>query len=128
MNQEMQKRVGAWALKCFGERVATNCAERATRVAEEAIELAQACGIAHGTLAALASRVYDRPTGRVVQEVGEVGITLAAFGCAAGIDVDRATAIELARIDDPDTIELIRRGHSEKVRLGLATPCNGGTP
>lgn len=75
--------------------------ERAFRFVEEALELAQACGVTLEELNLLIHYTYGRPVGEVHQEVSGVGITLMALGTAHGLDVLGEIHTELDRVSDP---------------------------
>lgn len=96
--EERQQLVADWTLRCFGEAAATDPMERAARLVEEVIELAQAVGFPETGISALAADVYAKEPGHPFQEVGGVSITLLAFCEAYGIDVDQAEFAELRRI------------------------------
>jgi len=87
-----------WSVKAFGEAVATDKKERALRFLEEAIELAQACGIEFLDIPALAAHVYGKPVGEVAQEVGGVGVTLLILCQNLGLSAEDCEWAELKRI------------------------------
>lgn len=70
LGDERQAIAGQWACRCFGEQVTADRKERALRVLEEAIELAQAEGIEVNQAANLVGYVYSRPPGEPSQELG----------------------------------------------------------
>ena len=109
-----QRRVAAWVVEALGGDRAHDAAERALRTAEEAIELAQACGIASETLHCLVNYVLERPIGDAAQEIGGTLLTLYSTAEALGIHADAAFEAELARIQQPEVMEKIRRRQSEK--------------
>jgi len=122
-DQKSQSRVTSWVCSTFGKEVAMNVPERALRIAEEAIELAQACGLDAATLHRLVDYVFGRPVGEAGQEVAGCMVTLYAVASALGVDADTAFETELARIQRPEVIERCRRRQAEK-RAALVT----GTP
>lgn len=83
-------RVQHWMLKCFGETITMNAAERNHRFLEESLELVQSCGCTAREAHQLVDYVYDRPIGEAFQEVGGVAITLAALCIANKIDMNDA--------------------------------------
>lgn len=113
-----QARVLAWAVENFGP-VARNRDERAARLAEEAIEVAQAEGVPLEIVKRIAERVYSRPAGALGQEIGGLTITLDALAENAGLDAQAEGDRELARI-----LALPKdwwtRKHAEKVAAGTA--------
>jgi NTP pyrophosphatase (non-canonical NTP hydrolase) len=95
-----QSDVLAWMLDCFGEASSYDKQERAIRFLEEALELAQACGITADQSHELVNYVFNRELGQAEQEVGGVMVTLAALCAASSIDLTKAAKDELARITD----------------------------
>jgi hypothetical protein len=67
-----QRDVMEWVKRCFGDQ-ANDPGVRALRLAEEAIEFAQAVGVDRVKLQQLITYVYDRPAGNPAQELGGVG-------------------------------------------------------
>lgn len=127
MNIMTQARVGQWVQKCFGSEIARNLGERAMRVVEEAVELAQSAGVTEAQVRRIVERVFSRAPGKLYQEVGGVGITLLAFGEAADITVAKATQDELLRIEKPENIKRIREKQNEKAAAGTAIEYRGGS-
>jgi hypothetical protein len=113
-----QKEVLAWAVRSFGE-VACNCDERAARLAEEAIEIAQAEGVSLEVIVRIASRVYSRPAGDLWQELGGLGITAMAFAESVGLSLSDCTEREWHRVLSKSP-EWWERKHAEKVAAGTA--------
>lgn len=118
MPLDRQQKVLAWALENFGP-VALNRDERAARLVEEAIEVAQAEGLSLEVLQRIAERVYSRPAGKLAQEIGGLAITLDALAENCGLSVDQSANDELERI-----LALPKdwwtRKHAEKVAAGTA--------
>jgi hypothetical protein len=92
-----QAEVGRRAKRYFGTEQATSLPQRGLKLAEEAMEAAQACGTDREQLHRLIDYVYDRPVGELRQECGGVSVTLLALGEAGGIDIDTAERDELTR-------------------------------
>lgn len=124
-----------WLRLCFGQSK-DNLGERTLRIAEEALELAQAELVADGKnprklLHALVDQVCDKPVGEPFQELGGVMVTLGAYVMvkyrAGHADPDPTNAsqpksimeqaweAELYRIMDPQVIEQIRKKQATKV-------------
>lgn len=124
-----------WLRLCFGQSK-DNLGERTLRVAEEALELAQAELVADGKnprklLHALVDQVCDKPVGEPFQELGGVMVTLGAYAMvkhrSATVLQDPTNAAqpksllelawetELMRIMDPQVIEQIRKKQATKV-------------
>lgn len=93
-----QDDVKDWMLACFGAEISSDKIERNHRFLEEALELVQATGCTANEAHQLVDYVYGRPTGEPLQEVGGVMVTLAAFCLANKINMEKAGAIELARV------------------------------
>jgi hypothetical protein len=114
MTMTKQERVHVWVREVFTDKEAIDVAERSLRVAEEALELAQACGIDVETLHRLVDYVMSRPTGKPAQEVAGTMVTLYAIATPLNIDADTEFAIELERISQPEVIDRCRRRQHEK--------------
>lgn len=109
-----QRQCRDWSEVAVGKRAANSVPERAVRFLEEAIELAQSCGV-HGDVAIqLVRDVYDRSTGNAAQEVGGVMLTLGALSEAADIDLIDEAVRELDRVRDPAVIAKVRARQAEK--------------
>lgn len=115
-----QERVSVWLLRCFSQEVADDIIERGDRFLEESLELLQSKGYDPARVPTLVDYVYGRPVGEPRQEVGGVMVTLAAFCRAIQIGMQAAGEQELARIEDPATIEKIRIKQASK--RGIHTP------
>lgn len=109
-----QARVQPWLLACFGEEIAGDRKERNHRFLEESLELVQACGCSESEAHQLVKYVFGRPVGHPPQEAGGVMVTLAALCLANAMDMHLAAEIELARINEPDTVLKIRAKQAAK--------------
>jgi hypothetical protein len=114
-----QMRVAAWVLGTFGHSVLMNRRERAMRVLEEALELAQAEGLGVVDVQRLTERVFSRPVGEPGQEGAGVAVTLFAWASSAGASVEALMREELARIEHPAMVERIRKKQAEKQAAGV---------
>lgn len=94
----LQNIVHNWCARAFGDNHARSIEQRGIRLAEEAIEAAQAAGCERAMVHRLVDYVFDRPVGELQQEIGGVGVTLLALGAAAAIDVDYAERKEITRV------------------------------
>lgn len=110
----LQARIGNWVVAALGADGLRDARERALRTAEEAIELAQACGVRREVLHRLVDYVLDRPVGDPAQEISGVLITVYSVACALEISADEALEAELRRIQSPEVMEKIRRRQAEK--------------
>lgn len=93
-----QRQFADWCETAFGRDEATSLPQRGVRLAEEAIEAAQAAGTSREMLHRLVDHVYDHAPGALHQELGGVGVTLLALAAAAKLDADTEEARELARV------------------------------
>lgn len=109
-----QSRVTAWVREVFTKKEANDARERSLRTAEEALELAQACGVDTATLHRLVDYVMGRPAGEPAQEIAGTMVTLYAMAAALGVDADAAFETELVRIQQPEVIDRCRRRQHEK--------------
>lgn len=110
---QYQRDCVAWAILCLGIDSVVSLRERNYRFIEEAIELVQATGLSKEDVIRLVDHVYAKPEGLPTQEVGGVMVTLAVLCEANGIDLARAAATELARVEK--NVELIRERHKTKL-------------
>lgn len=122
MVETFQNRVAAWMDECFTPAIKADRLERCDRFIEEALELVQteptfSADRAH----ALVDYVFGRPVGEGEQEVGGVGVTLAALCGPFGIDMMAAFERELDRITAPEVIAKIRAKQAAKP-VGSALP------
>ena len=116
--QRRQRTVYAWAAATFGAATMSPV-ERALRLVEEVVELAQAEGLAPELVRAVLDHVYAKPPGDRAQEVGGVGVTLLAYCEARGLSADAEEARELARVLAIDP-ERFRERHNIKAAAGIA--------
>lgn len=93
-----QAETHAWCVAAFGDHDARSIAQRGLRLAEEAIETAQACGCDAAMLHRLIDHVYAKPVGELRQELGGLGVTMLALAQAAGISADAVEQAELERV------------------------------
>lgn len=107
-----------WAAKTFGTANMTE-RERARRFIEEAIELAQACGLQRADVYRTMEHVFDRPPGERFQEVGGVGVTLLMLCETIGVSADYAERSELARVLSMPANHF-RDRHNVKADAGIA--------
>lgn len=108
----------AWARRSFGDEHVDDHGTRALRVAEEAVELAQAEGLSKEKLLRLVEVVYSRPPGYPPQELGGVMLTAAVYAGITGTTPYEAFARELYRVLEKDPTHFAKR-NQEKIDLGL---------
>lgn len=116
---DRQAAVMDWVRRCFGDAFATP-AERAMRIVEETLELAQVEGLDPARLHFLVDYVFSRPVGEAFQEVGGIRITVLSYAAAKGLSAEDAEVRELERILARDP-ELFRKRNQEKVAAGVST-------
>ena len=123
--RDFQSEVGEWMLACFGEEIAADKIERADRFIEEALELAQTIpGFTVERARALVEYVFARPVGERGQEVGGVGVTLAALCNTFGLNIREEWERELTRVWTK--VEAIRAKQATKpTGSALPVPVSG---
>lgn len=95
---ERQGRVAQWCADAFGADHASNIEQRGIRLAEEAIEAAQATGCNPAMIHKLVDYIYAKPPGDLKQELGGVGLCLLALANAAGLRADATEQAEMDRV------------------------------
>lgn len=86
-----------WCLSTFGD-VALDRKERAMRLFEEAVEVAQSVEVDKAMLGAILKRTYSRPVGDLHKEMGAVLLTTYALAALDGLDPDRLLEDEVTRV------------------------------
>ena len=114
-----QKRIFDWSVETYGPSAAT-FDERALRFLEEALELAQACGIEEDMVGRLAARVYEQEPGPVFKELGQTALMLEALSECRNTDLDEAANAEFERIEGLPKSHFEAR-HAAKVARGIAS-------
>ena len=110
----------SWVERVFGGKSARPF-ERALRVVEEVVELAQAEGIPRERVHQIVDYVYGRPAGEWVSEAGAVGLTLLAYCRSRGVSADLVEVVETQRAFSMSETVLAGR-HEQKVMAGIAGP------
>lgn len=108
LNTSLQRDVDDWLVACIGIETRNNQSERIFRFLEEALELAQACGVTREEVAVLTAYTFNRPIGEVHQELAGTGVTLFALATAYGFDLNQEVADEITRVSDPAIMARIR--------------------
>lgn len=109
-----------WATRVFGS-CTSSIKERALRLLEESIEVAQAAGLSEDTVRRMVDRVYFRSMGNLREEMGGLLVTALAMCEALGVDGDELERDEMERVLSlPESF--VREKHEAKVRQGLALP------
>ena len=117
--KHLQRLANSWAIRAFGIATVSNPKERALRVLEEAIELAQSEGILKHMVDHCADVVYGRPIGLANQEIGGVLVTTAVYCSCHNLDMEEVFIQELDRILSKP-LEHFAKRFQEKIDLGLA--------
>lgn len=118
LRSKRQAAINRWAIKCFGVAEALSLPQRGLRLAEEAIELAQAVGTDPTKLHVLIDYVYARPPGTIEQELGGVGVTVLALAAAAGVSANDCEIAETRRVLAKDPVHFAQR-NTEKNLAGF---------
>lgn len=95
---QRQRQIVEWCIRAFGFDQANSPEQRGLRLAEEAIEAAQAVGCDPATLHKLIDYIYARPPGKIGQEIGGVSVTLLAYAGASGLSADDCEQLEVNRV------------------------------
>lgn len=119
---QLVERCRRWVRECLGIRILTDRKERAMRHLEEAMELAQALGVAEGSALRIAERVWSRPIGTPGSEAAGSLFTLIVLCSEVGVDLEAELYNELERVENPDVMKLIRAKHTDKVFKGIGVP------
>ena len=115
--EELKTRIAAWIRTCFGTANLLSRHERAARVVEEAIELAQAEGLDIEIVKRIARRVYDRAIDEPEREAAGVGLTLLAWHFMNDSDPIEVMDREMRRVEAIDPAHF-RAKHQAKVDAG----------
>ncbi len=97
--KSLEQRVAEWVSTRFGPEYLAHRGERAMRLLEEAVELAQAEGVNIGAARKLVEHVYARPAGEPSQEAAGVAVTLLAWCAATQTSLFDITLAEVNRIE-----------------------------
>lgn len=111
-----QAETHVWCIAAFGEDDACSIPRRGLRLAEEAIETAQACGCDAEMLHRLIDHIYAKPVGELPQELGGLGVTMLALAEAAGVSADEAERNEIARVRAKPLAHFAARNAAKKAR------------
>lgn len=119
----LEARIAAWVVTRIGPEH-MHRRERAMRLLEESIELAQAEGITEEQVAKQASHVYARPAGEPEQEAAAVAVCLFGWCAAAGVKLLDLAHAEILRVE-ARPIEEIRGSLARKADADLVTVAEG---
>lgn len=116
-----------WATSVIGLNLWTCAEERALRIVEEAIELAQACGVPQRYIQRLVERVYQRPAAHPDEEIGGLLVTVMAFCASQNLNPDYHLFNEVIRIIEKKD-EVVLAKCDEKWNAGVAYGVDGSAP
>lgn len=116
---EIEGGVGDWVSTRLGPQH-TRSKERAMRLLEESIELAQAEGIAIDMVTKQVEHVYSRPAGYPMDEAAGAAICLYGWCASNGVRVSDLASVELERIELLSD-EKIQNSLKRKANAGLLT-------
>lgn len=103
------RRIADWVEYTFGIDVLLDKRERVRRFMEEALELAQACGLTAADCHKLVDYVADKVPGDVQREAADAQITLYALCHAHSVDLEFALHEQLQTL--PGRIAKVREKH-----------------
>jgi hypothetical protein len=115
----LEQRVAEWVRTRIGD-AHMQPKERAMRLLEEAIELAQAEGITQEQVYQQTEHVFWRPKGLPVQEAAGVAVCLLGWCAASGQLLDEIALCEIERIE-AKPVEQIRGSVARKMDADLVT-------
>src|SRR5258708_7676275 len=119
MSRDQRQNAAAdWVRDAFGPHTMLALDERAARVLEETVELAQALFVPKAIATKIVDYVYGRPVGNPIQEAGGVGLTLLVVCEAMGVSADIAEHNELMRVLQKP-LEHFRARHAAKHAAGI---------
>lgn len=107
-----------WVRRTFGDQAALPF-DRALRVVEEAIELAQAEGVPREQAIAIVEHVFKKPKGKPIQEAGGLGLCLLGYCASKNFSADSAERLEYDRVTSMSP-EYFRERHNKKADAGIA--------
>ncbi len=120
-----QQRVVEFVRTAFGARNMDR-KERAARVLEEALEIAQVEGMTIAEIAKLGNHVYAKSIGVAEQKAGGTSIALLAYCASIGMSADAVESSELQRLLSKP-VEYFRARHLAKAAAGVAMPIEDAT-
>jgi hypothetical protein len=120
-----QQIVFGWVSRVFGSKIAHSVIERATRVREEAVEVAQAAGVPRDAAVAVLRRCYDREVGDVRSEVANLSVTLLALCGTLKVSAEELERNEIERIlaiPEEDMRARQSRKHADGIGIAPTPP------
>lgn len=118
IDDPLTKIVFEWGVRSFGADHMTSIPVRALRLAEEVVELAQACRVEQEKLHKLIDVVYSRPVGDPIQEMGGVMVCLSVLVVLFSTTTQEAFLREILRVLSKRPEDFAKR-NQDKLDLGL---------
>lgn len=115
----LQEDCTAWVTDAFGSECATNTKERALRVLEEAVELAQSLDVTKEEAERVLNRTFTREVGETAQEVAGLQFTLMVLALRLGLNPVVECIRELTRVRGIP-LSHFRNKHANKLAAGTA--------
>lgn len=118
MLKTFQRLIWNWGVAAFGSRHMTSKYERALRMLEEAVELAQACEVPKEKAGLVVDYVYSRPSGDAYTELGDVFMTTLALTANLGYDAEDVLTSRFMVVTSKPFERYYQR-NQEKIDAGL---------
>ena len=116
---DFQTTAEQWFYKCFpSHNIKSLKKERSLRFAEESIELLQATGLSKEQVLAIVDSVYNKPSGDVLDELGDALLAINLLACSENISTHIAAAWCMARVSTDSAINIIRKKQEGKIKAG----------
>ncbi len=119
-----EDRARLWVTRCFGKE-AMSPHERACRLLEEAIELAQAEGVDRQLIELSVAYIYERPPGDLIREGGGVALGLYGWAASRAVTVTTLFNREIRRIE-AKSVDHFRARQKVKADAGMSMKLGEG--
>lgn len=123
----LQSRAWKWCSNTFGVRHASSIKQRSVRLAEEAIETAQAGRVPRDMMHKLVDSIYDREPGELQTELSQLGLSILILAEAAHLNLGSGIQNELDRVRSKTRDHWINRNASKNAAgfdaIGESTEC-----
>lgn len=116
--EEFQVRVVRWFVRCFRPELVQDKRRAMYAFGEEAAELLQT-ELTEDEAIAIVRHVFARPPGKTAQEIAGALLTLIMVGSAYDINPLAVASVELARVEQPETIAKIRTKQRGKLTYAV---------
>ena len=115
MSARLGARILEWTIKTFGAAGPITAKERALRLLEEAVELAQSEGVSRDVVSRIADRAFGRPPGMPLGEAAQVALTLWGYCEHHGWKPADLAQLELRRVETISAEDWTARNNSKKI-------------